>query len=71
VLLTLNAELGQELEELSFELMSLICGDGLWATEAGYPAGQWDACHGVAYDVRDGVNSVLRVKQSIAVRQYG
>jgi hypothetical protein len=27
-------------EEFRFELTSLFGGDGLWATEAGYPAGQ-------------------------------
>jgi hypothetical protein len=33
-------QLGKELEELRFRLPSLVGGDGLWATEAGFPTGQ-------------------------------
>jgi hypothetical protein len=37
----LNAtQLGQGPEKLGFELASLVGDDGLWAAEAGYPAGQ-------------------------------
>jgi hypothetical protein len=51
----LNAtQLSQRLEKLRFEVTSLVGGDGLWTTEAGYPAGQQGACHGVGCDVRDG-----------------
>jgi hypothetical protein len=35
-------------------LTSLVIGDGLRAAEAGYPADQKGACHGVCCDVRDG-----------------
>jgi hypothetical protein len=45
---------GQGLEKLRFELTSLVGGDGLWTTEAGYLALQQRACHGVACDVWDG-----------------
>jgi hypothetical protein len=34
------AHLGQGFEKLGFELTSLLSGDDLRATEAGYPAGQ-------------------------------
>jgi hypothetical protein len=33
-------QFGQGMEELGFELSSLVRGDGLQATEAGYPTGQ-------------------------------
>jgi hypothetical protein len=33
-------QLGQGMEELRFKLMSLVSGDGLQTTDAGYTAGQ-------------------------------
>jgi hypothetical protein len=45
---------GQGVEELRLELTSLVGGDGLRATEAGYPAGHEGACHSLSIDVRDG-----------------
>jgi hypothetical protein len=35
-----TAQFGQGLEELRYELASLVSVDGLWAAKAGYPAGQ-------------------------------
>jgi hypothetical protein len=39
---------------LRFKLPFLVGGDDLRTTEAGYPARQQGACHGVGCDVRDG-----------------
>jgi hypothetical protein len=47
---------GQGLEELGFKLTSLFGGDGLPLTKVGYPAGQYNTCHGVGSDVRDGID---------------
>jgi hypothetical protein len=50
-----SSHFGQRVEELQLELTSLVGGDGLWATEAGYPAGKEGTCHGFSCDVWDGV----------------
>jgi hypothetical protein len=42
------------MEELRLELTSLVSGDGLRATETGYPAGQEGPCHGFSCNVREG-----------------
>jgi heme A synthase len=42
------------MKELWLELTFLIGGDSLRATKAGYADGQWRACHGVTYVVKDG-----------------
>jgi hypothetical protein len=49
-----SAHPGQGSEKLGFKLASLFISDDLWATEAGYPAGQESASHGIGCDVRDG-----------------
>ena len=58
---------GQGVEELRFELPTLISGDGLRATETNYPFGQ----QGFDYRLSGrGMASNQRVKRSTAVRQY-
>lgn len=47
-------ELDQGVEELRFKLTSLVGGNGLLATEAGYLAGQLGACHCVGCDGQGG-----------------
>ena len=41
----------QGAEEVRFKLAPLVRRDGLWATEAGYPAGQQGVRHGVCRDI--------------------
>jgi hypothetical protein len=49
-----STHFGQGVEELRLQLTSLIGGDGLRATKAGYPAGKEGTCHGFGCDVWDG-----------------
>jgi hypothetical protein len=46
-----STHFGQGVEELRLELTSLVGGDSLRATEAGYPAGKGGTCHGFGCDV--------------------
>jgi hypothetical protein len=61
---------GQEVDESRLELTSLVSGDGLRATEAGYPAVNEGACHVSAVMSGMGIASGQRVKRSTAVGQY-
>jgi hypothetical protein len=66
-----STHFGQGVEELRLELSSRVGGDGLRATEAGYPAGQEDTCHGFGCNVRDGDGCWPACEAgSTAVRQY-
>jgi hypothetical protein len=51
-----STHFGQGVEELRLELTSLVGGDGLRATEAGYPVAKAKegTCHGFGCDVWDG-----------------
>jgi hypothetical protein len=49
-----STQFGQGAKQLRLDLTSLVGGDGLRATEAGYPSGNEGACHSLGSDVRDG-----------------